>query len=247
MWKCPYYTPRTPNSHINYSIALLSLSYLFITLLCTAAVYIPTYMTKNLTEAGCNHLDVNPFWPVFLISATINTGLGIMKDRYLATIFGSGVPNFPKISYALFAARDSFIVGASFNGPIILTPYIEENTGWTRDRSEMLAQLICPGMAQFVGTPLHLIGLDYYNRPDISFRARLDGLFWRTLEPLAVRICRQVYVFGLGGILVKQTNKLFGFYEPTSTRAGKVYNPGGTGKKKVEKVDLVVSNATASK
>ena len=71
------------------------------------AVYVPTYITKNVVEASCDYRGINPFYPVFFITAAINTTLGIMKDRYLAQMFGSGVPNFPKMSYALFAASFS--------------------------------------------------------------------------------------------------------------------------------------------
>ena len=58
------------------------------------AVYVPTYITKNMVEAGSDYKGVNPFWPVFLVSTAVNTTLGIFKDRYLAQMFGTGVPNF---------------------------------------------------------------------------------------------------------------------------------------------------------
>lgn len=183
-------------------------------------VYVPTYITKNLVEASCDYKGINPFYPVFFITAAINTTLGIMKDRYLAQMFGTGVPNFPKISYALFASRDSVIVGASFNGPIILSPVLQSKMGWGKETADTVAQLACPGLAQIVGTPIHLIGLDCYNRPNLPMIRRFDGLFLRTLEPLVARMGRQIYVFGIGGILVKKTGKALGYYDETQTEAG---------------------------
>ena len=187
------------------------------------AVYVPTYITKNLVEASCDYRGINPFYPVFFITAAINTTLGIMKDRYLAQLFGSGVPNFPRTSYALFTARDSVIVGSSFNGPIILSPILQRELGWGKETSDTVAQLACPGFAQIIGTPIHLIGLDLYNRPEITPMGRFDGLLRRTLEPLVARMARQIYVFGIGGILVKKTGKAFGYYDPTNTANDSIY------------------------
>ena len=187
------------------------------------AVYVPTYITKNVVEASCDYRGINPFYPVFFITAAINTTLGIMKDRYLAQMFGSGVPNFPKMSYALFAARDSVIVGSSFNGPIIMSPVLQREFGWGKETADTIAQLACPGLAQILGTPIHLIGLDLYNRPEITPMGRFDGLLRRTLEPLVARMARQIYVFGLGGILVKKTGKAFGYYDPTKTANDQIY------------------------
>lgn len=88
----------------------------------------------------------------------------------------------------------------------------------TKDNSEMLAQLICPGAAQIIGTPLHILGLDMYNRPNLPFNERLSGLLRRTLDPLAVRMCRQIYVFGVGGIAVKKLSYALGFYDPAKIK-----------------------------
>jgi len=110
------------------------------------------------------------------------------------------------------------IVGASFNGPPILAPVLQEKTGWTQETSEMVAQLACPGLAQIFATPLHIMGLDMYNRPTVSWSEHCKGLVRRSLDPLGVRMCRQIYVFGVGSIAVKKMSRLFGFYEPTETR-----------------------------
>ena len=183
--------------------------------LAVAAVYVPTYITKNLVEASCDYQRVDPFWYVFFIATTLNTSIGIMKDRYLAQMFGSGIPNFPKMSYGLFALRDTVIVGSSFQLPIVFSPILQKRSGWSKEICDNVTQLACPGLAQFVGTPIHLIGLDLYNRPEVSTAGRFKGLFQRTMAPLGVRIIRQVYVFGVGGILVKKFSKFCGFNDPT--------------------------------
>ncbi len=181
------------------------------------AVYVPTYITKNVVEASCDYKGINAFYPVFFISTVVNTTLGIMKDRYLAQMFGTGVPNFPRISYGLFVARDSIIVGSSFNGPLVVSPILQKQLGWGKEVADTVAQLSCPGLAQIAATPIHLIGLDFYNRPDILVAKRFDGLLKRMMEPLLARMARQIYVFGIGGIIVKKTGKAFGYYDPTLT------------------------------
>ena len=152
----------------------------------------------------------------------MNTTLGIFKDRYLAQMFGTGCTKFSKISYGLFVARDSIIVGSSFNGPLVLSPILQEKLGWGKELADTVTQL-CPGLAQIFATPIHLIGLDFYNRPDIAFARRFDGLIRRMVEPLMARMARQIYVFGIGGILVKKTGKAFGYYDPTYTSSETEY------------------------
>lgn len=187
------------------------------------AVYVPTYITKNVVEASCDYQGINPFYPVFFISTVINTTLGIFKDRYLAQMFGTGVPNFPKVSYGLFVIRDSVIVGSSFNGPLVVSPILQEKLGWGKELADTVAQLSCPGLAQIAATPVHLIGLDFYNRPEVAVAKRFDGLLRRMMEPLVARMARQIYVFGIGGILVKKTSKAFGYYDPTFTSKDVTY------------------------
>jgi hypothetical protein len=181
-------------------------------------VYSGTYISKNSMEATSNYMSWDPFWPVLIGTTCVNTTLGILKDRYLAQMFGSGPVQFPLSSYGFFTGRDLVIIGASFHGPQYVTPWFREKTGWDYDNANTLAQLLCPGLAQIVATPLHIMGLDVYNRPTLTFAERMKGMLKRILEPLGVRMCRQMYVFGLGSIAVKKVSKILGFYEPTEVR-----------------------------
>jgi len=196
-------------------------------------VYGSTYLTKNSMEATSNYQNWNPFWPVLLGTTCVNTSLGIFKDKYLAQLFGSGVVNFPMTSYAFFTARDMVIIGASFNGPPVLAPILQEKTGWQQETCETVAQLACPGMAQIFATPLHILGLDMYNRPTVSWGEHCKGLLRRTLDPLGVRMCRQIYVFGVGSIAVKKMSRWLGFYEPTEVSSGVSFMPANLAAKNV--------------
>jgi len=180
-------------------------------------VYGSTYVTNKSMVATAEYRGWNPFLPVLVATTVVNTVLGIVKDRYLAQMFGSGVPNFPRMSYSLFTARDIVIVGSSFNLPPYLSPVIQENTSLSKSVCDTIAQLACPGLAQIGATPLHILGLDYYNRPSIPWRERFDGLAKRSWEPLGVRMMRQIYVFGVGSLAVRKVCELVGFNEPTET------------------------------
>lgn len=68
-------------------------------------------------------------------------------------------------------------------------------------RSESVAQFIAPAAVQFVSTPLHLLGLGYYNNGSaaMSERWRLVRREWA--KSCAARICRIVPAFGVGGVV----------------------------------------------
>ena len=180
-------------------------------------VYGSTYVANKSMLATSEYRGWNPFLPVLATTTVVNTVLGIFKDRYLAQMFGSGVPNFPRMSYSLFTARDIVIVGSSFNLPPYLSPVIQDNTSLSKSASDTIAQLACPGLAQIGATPLHILGLDHYNRPGLSWRERFHGLAQRSWEPLGVRMMRQIYVFGVGSLAVRKVCDVVGFNEPMET------------------------------
>ena len=87
--------------------------------------------------------------------------LCVYKDARFARLFGaSSAPGatraVPKSTLALFALRDSLTVFASFNVPPLLAPLVG---------SPSLAQFVAPAAVQVFSTPLHLLGLDLFNRP----------------------------------------------------------------------------------
>ena len=178
--------------------------------LAVFSVYGATYIAKNSAEITSNHYGVDKFWPVFFASTLVNSSMGLMKDRFLATMFGKGPSGaFPLTSYVSFLARDSVIVGASFNGPSIVSPWLQHATGKSAEVCDVVAQLGCPAAAQIFGTPLHMLGLDFYNRPsNISLSTRAASAMKSSVGPIGARMARQCYVFGFGSLAVKYANKM---------------------------------------
>jgi hypothetical protein len=182
-------------------------------------VYGSTYVTNKSMVATSEYQGWSPLLPVLLTTTVVNTVLGIVKDRYLAQMFGSGIPNFPNTSYGLFTARDMIIVGSSFNLPPYLSPVLQDQFHMKKGLADTVAQLACPGIAQIFATPIHILGLDMYNRPGITWSERFDGLLDKSLKPLKWRMIRQIYVFGVGSIAVRNVCDWIGFNNPTETKA----------------------------
>jgi len=175
------------------------------------AVYGSTYLAKNSAEIVSGHYGVNSFWPVFISSTLVNSFAGIMKDRFLATLFGKGsATQFPISSYITFGLRDCVIVGASFNGPRLISPILEKECGMSQSMAKIVAQIACPAAAQIVGTPLHLLGLDFYNRQHIPLVPRIIDAIRLSQKPVGARMVRQAYVFGIGSITIHKVNELLG-------------------------------------
>lgn len=145
----------------------------------------------------------------FAASSTANIGLCLIKDQAFVRLFGPGGPPrpVPGPSYALFALRDCMTIFASFNIPPLLGPVLNEKMSNELQKSisgQTIAQFIAPAGIQFLSTPIHLLGLDMYNRKNVTWsdRLQLTRKNW-TISALA-RICRIVPAFGVGGVVNKK-------------------------------------------
>lgn len=125
--------------------------------------------------------------------------LGLVKDRNFARLFGTGAPRpVPLPSFILFSCRDAMTICFSFNVPARLTPYIPANGLM---KPESCAQFLAPAACQILSTPLHLLGLDLYNRGErLGWRQRLGAIRANYSQSTMARMCRIVPAFGFGGV-----------------------------------------------
>jgi hypothetical protein len=132
----------------------------------------------------------------------------VYKDSQFARIFGrptrGPAARMPFASYALFAARDGLTIFSSFNIPPLLSPYLLHATPYlsTPARAQNAAQFLAPAVMQVFSTPLHLLGLDLFNRQGaVDWRERVHrvGRDW-AVSALA-RMARIVPAFGVGGVV----------------------------------------------
>ncbi|KAH8681106.1 hypothetical protein BX600DRAFT_445766 [Xylariales sp. PMI_506] len=173
-------------------------------------VYGGTYLTANTLDTTMSTLHNKPVTYVssgplkFASSSAANIGLCIYKDQVFVKLFGPSGPPRPVTlpSYALFTLRDCMTIFASFNVPPLLGPALSSRLSDEMQKKvsgQTIAQFVAPAAVQFFSTPLHLLGLDLYNRPSEPWRER-----WLTVKKnwavsVAARICRIVPAFGVGG------------------------------------------------
>ena len=179
-------------------------------------LYGATYLTANTVDTAHAVLAGRPAAAVtsgadkFVASSAANVGLCVYKDRVFVRMFGppGAVPRpVPLASTALFTLRDCMTIFASFNLPPLLAPYLDSRLSADLKRHVSgltAAQFMAPAGVQLFSTPLHLLGLDLYNRPGsspfLSWRDRLDLVRRNWFVSVSARICRIVPAFGVGGV-----------------------------------------------
>ena len=181
-------------------------------------LYAGTYLTANTLDTVKGTINNRPASATssglskFAATSTANVSLCLYKDSQFTKMFGTVSPRpIPPISYALFAARDSLTIFASFNLPPVLAPSLPLSEAVERHFSRAsAAQFLAPAGIQLISTPLHLLGLDFYNRnggttmADRFSKVRVD---W--LKSSVARMCRIVPAFGFGGVVNNGMRKRF--------------------------------------
>ncbi|KAG9244003.1 hypothetical protein BJ878DRAFT_508138 [Calycina marina] len=179
-----------------------------------AVVYGGTYITANTLDTITSTVHnksptlVTTGTLKFVASSGANIGLCLFKDQAFTRLFGPGGPPraVPLPSYALFTLRDCLTIFASFNLPPLLGPVISKRLGKEMENSisgETVAQFLAPAAVQLFSTPMHLLGLDLYNR---NGKGLTWGERWEVVRKnwgvsAAARVCRIVPAFGVGGVV----------------------------------------------
>jgi hypothetical protein len=92
-------------------------------------------------------------------------------------------------------------VFASFNLPPLIAPLLPLSKSIeTQISRASAAQFLAPAAIQLLSTPLHLWGLDLYNRPGVSWRERVGRVSRDWLGSSFARMARVVPAFGVGGV-----------------------------------------------
>ncbi|KAK0112708.1 hypothetical protein ONS95_014444 [Cadophora gregata] len=182
-------------------------------------LYGGTYVTANTLDTLTATTKNKPASLVtggtakFAASSTANVGLCLIKDSTFAKMFGSGGPPrpVPLPSYALFAFRDCLTIFASFNIPPLLGPVLTRNMNKELEKrvsGMTVAQFVAPAGIQILSTPMHLLGLDLYNRGDkLSLGDRWQIVKKNWAISAVARICRIVPAFGIGGVVNRKFRK----------------------------------------
>ncbi|KAF1834070.1 hypothetical protein BDW02DRAFT_353911 [Decorospora gaudefroyi] len=181
------------------------------------SLYFGTYFTANSIDTVATTLDSKKALSTqtsgtskFVATSSANLALCLYKDNQFTRLFaapGSTPRPVPMSTFALFTIRDCLTIFASFNLPPLLAPRVEAHMSTEVKKyvaALSVAQFITPAAVQIVSTPLHLLGLDLYNRPDASvggIDGRASRVFRDWAKSAAARICRIVPAFGVGGVV----------------------------------------------
>jgi hypothetical protein len=163
-----------------------------------------TYIVANCIQGHCDRAHQDAKYPKFVGSSCTNVTLSVLKDRAFARMYGVGQQRpVPIGSYGLFATRDSMTILASFTLPPVVSQRLLQPLGFSVVASDTLAQLITPVSMQVLSTPLHLLGLDLYNRPSQTPAQRVSFIAREYLKTTAARMSRILPAFGFGGVVNK--------------------------------------------
>jgi len=95
---------------------------------------------------------------------------------------------------------------ASFNIAPLLAPKISENMSKELEKrisGRSIAQFATPAAVQLFSTPIHLLGLDLYNRTgrQIAWSDRWSLVKKNWAASTVARMCRIIPAFGVGGVV----------------------------------------------
>lgn len=92
-------------------------------------------------------------------------------------------------------------MASAFTIPPVLGKFIEKNLGYSEKNSLIIAQLTSPVVIQLIGTPIHLLGLDLYNRKGLTMSERLAYLKGIYTHTAILRMLRFLPAYGIGGVV----------------------------------------------
>lgn len=148
----------------------------------------------------------------------------VYKDSQFARLFGkpstSPAATIPKLSFALFAARDSMTIFASFNLPSIIAPKLAHLPPPVQQKFKRIistesgrmntAQFLTPAAMQIFSTPIHLLGLDLFNRQGkLGWGERISRVTRDWGVSALARMGRIIPAFGVGGVVNARVRRGF--------------------------------------
>lgn len=174
-------------------------------------LYTGTYLTANTIDTVSSTVRNTPFTSTthgtakFAATSAANLSLCLWKDTHFTRLFSTTAPRpLPPASYALFTLRDSLTIFASFNVPALLAPWMPMHTlphALQGLQAQSIAQFAAPAAMQLLSTPMHLLGLDFYNRRAVAPRERWDLVRRAYAWSVLARVGRIVPAFGVGGVV----------------------------------------------
>lgn len=109
---------------------------------------------------------------------------------------------------------------ASFSLPGLISQHMQDNQSYSKTTADTISQLLTPVSMQIISTPLHLHGLDLYNRDIATTNERIKFVGQEYIKTTMARMARIFPAFGVGGVInkyVRKTgNEQLRFYYPAA-------------------------------
>ncbi|KAJ5824313.1 hypothetical protein N7447_006653 [Penicillium robsamsonii] len=113
-----------------------------------------------------------------------------------------GRTRIPVATYSAFLVRDALTIFGSFSLPAMVSTSIPDSIASQEYLKILIAQLAIPASIQLVSTPIHLLGLDLYNRPQVMpTKDRISRVSRDWIGASLLRMCRIIPAFGIGGFV----------------------------------------------
>ncbi|EWZ02732.1 hypothetical protein FOYG_01956 [Fusarium oxysporum NRRL 32931] len=156
----------------------------------------------------------------FIPISLVNVPLGIWKDLKLAQIYSAQPTECAKVrqvvkrvsraSMTAFLIRDSATMFGSFTLPTLLASAVPDSVFASPHGKIMATQTAVPILSQIVSTPVHLLGLDYYNRNSgATVVERLSRIRADIMPATVVRCVRVLPTFGFGCLLNRELRERY--------------------------------------
>ncbi|USW54203.1 hypothetical protein Slin15195_G075220 [Septoria linicola] len=173
-------------------------------------VYGGTYLSANFLDTFKSTTRARPASSAsagpakFAATSAANISLTMIKDSQFTKMYSTVAARpVPPVTFAFYALRDSMTIFASFNLPQMIAPNLPlSETAEKYISRTSAAQFLAPAGIQLLSTPLHLLGLDMYNRNgDTTMADRMRKVRTDWLKSSVARMCRIVPAFGFGGVV----------------------------------------------
>ncbi|CAI7643093.1 unnamed protein product [Penicillium viridicatum] len=113
-----------------------------------------------------------------------------------------GRTRIPVATYSAFLVRDALTIFGSFSLPAMVSASIPDSIASQEYLKILIAQLAIPASIQLISTPIHLLGLDLYNRPQVMpTKDRISRVSRDWIGASLLRMCRIIPAFGIGGFV----------------------------------------------
>ncbi|KAJ6000204.1 hypothetical protein N7481_000613 [Penicillium waksmanii] len=174
-------------------------------------LYTATFATANMSETLLNKVypkidHAIAGMTTFASTFVVNSSVGIWKDVKFAQLFGSPKPTKtpsptpqpdakPPPPQKMPHTQLSFL-------PAMVSATIPDSIASQEYLKILIAQLAIPASIQLISTPIHLFGLDVYNRPQVMpTKERVARISRDWIGASLLRMCRIIPAFGIGGFV----------------------------------------------